>query len=353
MKSMEALKCDFCGGGLIIDDSREFAVCEFCGTKYMASTLRAKIQEIRGTVKVEGAIETTVGNAEKERLLENAETYLRIFEYSKAYQTYLSVANQYPNDYRGWWGTFVVLIEQYFETGIFEINQIDVKAVLNAFNLADNKSVFKTYFDKIADRYGSSLRIIKNIRGDFINPNLKIVNANTLGDIDTFSFWLIYGTTLLFDTFTNKLQKMILELTESFARKLKSGELYPSIVYTCPPLYNSKWNIDITHYKGFCYMISRVLGCKFSTWQPNPDISSQTKKVLGRNQVFINEGIALIGKWFFYKSDYGRPTERILLPKEISIEDIRKFAGVCIHCGAPFKGAFSKTCSKCGKAKDY
>ena len=53
---MKALVCDFCGGGLIIDDSREFAICEFCGTKYMASTLRQKIQEIRGTVSVEGEV---------------------------------------------------------------------------------------------------------------------------------------------------------------------------------------------------------------------------------------------------------------------------------------------------------
>ena len=53
---MKALVCDFCGGGLIIDDSREFAICEFCRTKYMASTLRQKIQEIRGTVSVEGEV---------------------------------------------------------------------------------------------------------------------------------------------------------------------------------------------------------------------------------------------------------------------------------------------------------
>ena len=53
---MKALVCDFCGGGLIIDDSREFALCEFCRTKYMASTLRKKIQEIRGTVSVEGEV---------------------------------------------------------------------------------------------------------------------------------------------------------------------------------------------------------------------------------------------------------------------------------------------------------
>ena len=48
---MQALKCDLCGGGLIIDDSREFAVCEFCATKYMASTLRQKPGFLRNTTE--------------------------------------------------------------------------------------------------------------------------------------------------------------------------------------------------------------------------------------------------------------------------------------------------------------
>ena len=92
---MEALNCDFCGGGLIIDDSREFAKCEFCGTKYMASTLRAKIQEIKGTVKVEGAVETTTGNAEKERLIKNAEAYLNLNENTKAFEIYEQIQQQF------------------------------------------------------------------------------------------------------------------------------------------------------------------------------------------------------------------------------------------------------------------
>ena len=53
---MKPLVCDLCGGQLIMDDSREFAVCEYCRTKYMKSTLQAKVQEIRGTVKVEGDV---------------------------------------------------------------------------------------------------------------------------------------------------------------------------------------------------------------------------------------------------------------------------------------------------------
>ena len=57
MDGMQALKCDFCGGRLIVDDSREFATCEMCGTKYMKSTIQQKIQEIRGSVTVEGEVQ--------------------------------------------------------------------------------------------------------------------------------------------------------------------------------------------------------------------------------------------------------------------------------------------------------
>ena len=56
MNLMEALKCDFCGGRLVMDDSREFATCEMCGTKYMKSTIQQKVQEIRGSVAIEGDV---------------------------------------------------------------------------------------------------------------------------------------------------------------------------------------------------------------------------------------------------------------------------------------------------------
>lgn len=55
---MEPLRCDFCNGNLVMDDSREFAVCEFCGTKYLKSTIQSKIQEIKGTVSVVGTVST-------------------------------------------------------------------------------------------------------------------------------------------------------------------------------------------------------------------------------------------------------------------------------------------------------
>ena len=56
MNGYTPLKCDLCGGPLIMDDSREFAYCEYCGTKYKKSTLQKKVQEIRGAVTVEGDV---------------------------------------------------------------------------------------------------------------------------------------------------------------------------------------------------------------------------------------------------------------------------------------------------------
>ena len=39
--------------------------------------------------------------------------------------------------------------------------------------------------------------------------------------------------------------------------------------------------------------------------------------------------------------------------KEKVLRESRRKAGVCQYCGHHFYGIFKKTCSKCGKAKDY
>ena len=54
-----ALRCDLCNGSLEMQPGGQTAICEFCGTKYSIGRLREKIQEIRGTVSVEGVVKTT------------------------------------------------------------------------------------------------------------------------------------------------------------------------------------------------------------------------------------------------------------------------------------------------------
>ena len=54
---MAMLVCDVCGGNLQMDAGGKTATCQFCGMQYSVERMREKIQEIRGTVKVEGSVQ--------------------------------------------------------------------------------------------------------------------------------------------------------------------------------------------------------------------------------------------------------------------------------------------------------
>ena len=41
------------------------------------------------------------------------------------------------------------------------------------------------------------------------------------------------------------------------------------------------------------------------------------------------------------------------MQRRASVEEQRKFHGLCQHCGGRFSGLIIKKCSKCGKPKDY
>jgi len=94
---MNALKCDICGGTLTADSSSEFLLCEYCNTSYPKERL-AKGQTVRAVVKI------ARGDTEKERLLKNAETFLRLHDREKALAIYQRLTNDFPDDYRGWLG---------------------------------------------------------------------------------------------------------------------------------------------------------------------------------------------------------------------------------------------------------
>jgi len=102
------LQCDICGGNLIMQAGGELAKCDSCGMEFSKERLCEKVQEIKGTVKVEGAVETVRGDAEKERLLKNAETYTNLNDFEEAKIIYLEIIKEYPDDYRGWWGIFII-----------------------------------------------------------------------------------------------------------------------------------------------------------------------------------------------------------------------------------------------------
>lgn len=95
---MTALKCDACGAGLSMDKSGDFAICEYCGMKHTNERISVKIQEIKGVVEI------TKGDAEKKRLLKNAETFIELGKISSAREIYEQLTNDYPDEWMGWAG---------------------------------------------------------------------------------------------------------------------------------------------------------------------------------------------------------------------------------------------------------
>lgn len=92
---MKPLTCELCTGNSFLKKDG-FFVCQFCGKKYTPEEAKKLI--------VSGTVDFVKGNAEKERLLENAQTFIQLDQPYKAFELYTTVTNEYPDDYRGWYG---------------------------------------------------------------------------------------------------------------------------------------------------------------------------------------------------------------------------------------------------------
>lgn len=136
---MQKLICEICGGSLIMN-ADNIAECESCGMKYS----KEKIVQM---VKIEGAVEITKGEAEKERLLKNAETYLNLEKHKEAYELCQQITKEYPDDYRSWYLAFksgvYALAKNSFPLSRTENNLTVVDSHLaTAIKLSENKDEF-------------------------------------------------------------------------------------------------------------------------------------------------------------------------------------------------------------------
>ena len=99
---MQAIKCELCGSNQLIKKDGYYQ-CEHCGTKYTIEQAKKLI--------VLGTVEVVKGNAEKERILENAETFLKIGQIDKAIAEYYKITETYPNEIKGWEGLLLIIVK--------------------------------------------------------------------------------------------------------------------------------------------------------------------------------------------------------------------------------------------------
>lgn len=97
-----ALVCEICGGKLMGKPGGIFE-CDSCGMEYSTEWARAKIQEIRGTVKVEGTVEVqgkveVDNSAYVKKYLENARRSKEKEDWEEAEKYYNMVEQNDPNN---------------------------------------------------------------------------------------------------------------------------------------------------------------------------------------------------------------------------------------------------------------
>lgn len=100
---MQKLQCELCGSVDIVRTDDRFFRCEHCGCKYTLEQAKAML----------GTVETTIGTAERERLLANAQTQFDLGQFIAAEKTCSEVTKQFPDDYRGWLGLLRVNCKYY------------------------------------------------------------------------------------------------------------------------------------------------------------------------------------------------------------------------------------------------
>ena len=102
--------CEICGGKLMLRSVEAFE-CESCGANYPKDWVRAKVQEITGTVKVEGPVEVTgkvqidgdfSGSDNADALYNRALGWLNLQNEAKAIVALEDMVEKYPADKRGW-----------------------------------------------------------------------------------------------------------------------------------------------------------------------------------------------------------------------------------------------------------
>ena len=98
--------CSNCAGILEVDNSREAAICPFCGTPYI---VEKAVQQYYTVVNNNNNIEhaTFINGFDEKRYLDNGVMQLKLKQYDDAYDTFKRMSKDYPGNWKAWYGIAV------------------------------------------------------------------------------------------------------------------------------------------------------------------------------------------------------------------------------------------------------
>lgn len=99
-----AAQCTNCGAALQVDDTKEAAVCQYCGTPFIVEKAIHNY-EINNQYKIENANIILQDENSVEKRMDAAKQYLeQLQEYEKAYQIYSEIESLAPANFNMWYG---------------------------------------------------------------------------------------------------------------------------------------------------------------------------------------------------------------------------------------------------------
>ena len=190
---MQAIKCELCGSNQLIKKDSCFQ-CEHCGTKYTLEEAKKLI--------VSGTVEVVTGNAEKERLLKNAEAFYKLGEIEKALLLYKDIQDKFPEEARGWEGTLIIIANEglcitehthygvpyfYLDRSTVELNREFKRVFKNYENVSENPKNKKFFIDIYTKKFFDGLVLSGGGFAEVLLPetiiNEGVANANLINEL--------------------------------------------------------------------------------------------------------------------------------------------------------------------------
>ena len=325
MKEYTPLKCDICGGGLILDDSREFAVCEYCGTKYKKSVLQQKILEITGTVTVEGNV----------------------------------TVRQMDFQVRGG------VLEEFNGVGV-EAAIPDTVYIIGRKTFKDCRGLRKVIIpDTVTEIESQAFSGCRNLQSIVLSQNIQKWGSEVFKDCVSLQSVIIpRGIKQLGDA-----------IFENCAN-LKSVRLPEGIVKigcrafnNCKQLQNINFPSTLRKIDQEAFRFCKDL--QFITLPDGIEIIGESAFIgSGLREINIPESVRIISEYpknregYLYTGAFQgcADLENVTGNFEPFLESFKftpfrtnylQSKGLCQHCGGRFKGVFHRICSECGEPKDY
>jgi len=161
-------KCTNCGQTLKVDSSKDAAVCEFCGSAFIVEKAINNYNSYN-QYKIEHANIQLNNEQSIEQRLKNAEVFFKkLNQAEKAKELFLSVTEDAPSDYRGWWGVARVL------TNEFTLK----KCNLNLFN--DAKKYAESAITVASEKYASEMKGIWDRQAKILESFIKTMEIPIL-----------------------------------------------------------------------------------------------------------------------------------------------------------------------------